>query len=236
MLNPNTGPSSGGSHVVITGTGLGSVTAVHFGSTPATTFTVESATEVAATSPPGQGAVDVTVTGTGGTSAVSNTDLFYYADVGACAPRVMAISPRSGPPTGGTLVTITGLGFDASASHAPVVYFGTIEATNVSVVNSTTITADSPAGNVGAVAVTVVTQGGVSGTSAADVYTYALDGPRVMSVESYGVRGQATSLVITLNQALEAGPADSVSNYRLVGHGAAGSRSRRRSTTRPRIR
>lgn len=69
--------------MLITGTGLGTVTAVDFGSTPATAFAALSATEVVATSPPGQGTVDVTVTGTGGTSAVSHADLFYYADVGA---------------------------------------------------------------------------------------------------------------------------------------------------------
>ena len=218
-INPSTGPTSGGSHVLITGTGLGNVTAVLFGSTPATAFTLESATEVVATSPPGLGTVDVTVTGAGGTSALSHSDVFSYADAGALAPRVMAISPRTGLPSGGTLVTITGLGFDPSARPAPAVYFGKIEATNVSVVNSTTITADSPAGSVGAVDVTVVTPGGVSGTSGADVFTYAQDGPRITSVESYGVCAQPTSLVITLNQVLDAGPADSVSNYRLVGHG-----------------
>ena len=50
--------------------------------------------------------------------------------------------PTSGPEAGGTLVTISGTSF----TGATVVDFGTTAATNLSVVNDTTITADSPAG------------------------------------------------------------------------------------------
>jgi hypothetical protein len=54
---------------------------------------------------------------------------------------------------------------------ATLVDFGTTPATGVTVVNSTTITADSPAGS-GVVDVNVTTPGGKSATSSADQFTY----------------------------------------------------------------
>ena len=83
------------------------------------------------------------------------------------APTVTGLSPTSGPAAGGTLVTITGTGF----TGATAVDFGTTPATNVTVVNDTTITADSPAGT-GIVDVTVTTPGGHVGHLAADQFTY----------------------------------------------------------------
>ena len=64
-------------------------------------------------------------------------------------------------------MTITGTGF----TGATAVEFGTTAATSVTVVNDTTITADSPAGT-GVVDVTVTTPGGTSATSPADQFTY----------------------------------------------------------------
>ena len=98
------------------------------------------------------GAVDVTVTTPGGTSATSPADLFFYSAPGAVAPRVSAISPQFGSPGGGTLVTITGSGYSPGGSAT--VFFGQTAATNVTIISPTTITAQSPAGT-GAVNVTV---------------------------------------------------------------------------------
>jgi hypothetical protein len=76
------------------------------------------------------------------------------------------VSPNSGTTAGGTAVTITGTNFAAGAS----VTIGGTAAANVVVVNGTTITATTPAGSAGAVAVTV-TVNGQSG-SLANGYTY----------------------------------------------------------------
>ena len=81
-------------------------------------------------------------------------------------PTVSSVSPNNGPTAGGTAVTITGTNFAAGAT----VTFGGTAATNVVVVNSTTITATTPAGSAGAVTVTV-TVNGQSG-SLANGYTY----------------------------------------------------------------
>ena len=82
---------------------------------------------------------------------------------------VTGVSPTAGPVAGDTFVTITGSNF----AGATAVDFGTVAATNVTVINSTTITADSPAGT-GVVDVTVTTAGGQSATSAADQFTYVV--------------------------------------------------------------
>src|SRR5262249_59433754 len=81
-VNPNTGPTSGGTSVTITGTNFSGATAVSFGSNAAASFTVNSATQITATSPAGMGTVDVKVTNENGTSATSSGDRFTYGPVG----------------------------------------------------------------------------------------------------------------------------------------------------------
>ena len=80
-ISPATGPAAGGTSVTITGTDFTGGTIVDFGTTPATSVVVDSATEITATSPAGSGTVNVTVTGPGGVSATSSADEFTY---GAC--------------------------------------------------------------------------------------------------------------------------------------------------------
>ena len=70
---------------------------------------------------------------------------------GCSTPTVTSVAPNTGPDTGGTSVTITGTNFVATASAT----FGGVAATNVVVVNTTTITATTPAHAAGAVDVIV---------------------------------------------------------------------------------
>lgn len=74
-------------------------------------------------------------------------------------PTVVAINPPSGPLAGGTAVTISGAGFTSGSA----VTIGGTQATNVVFVNSSTLTATTPAGAQGLVDVTVTTVNG-SGT------------------------------------------------------------------------
>ncbi|BBH18909.1 hypothetical protein Back11_02540 [Paenibacillus baekrokdamisoli] len=62
----------------MTGSNLSGATAVTFGATAATSFTVDSATQITAIAPAGSGTVDVRVTTTGGTSATSAADQYTY--------------------------------------------------------------------------------------------------------------------------------------------------------------
>lgn len=77
-LSPTGGPTLGGTTVTITGTNLSGATAVSFGSTPATSFAVDSATQITALAPAHTaGTVDVTVTTPGGTSSTTGTGNDY---------------------------------------------------------------------------------------------------------------------------------------------------------------
>jgi 6-phosphogluconolactonase (cycloisomerase 2 family) len=77
-INPSQGPDTGGTSVVITGANFSNATAVNFGSTPASSFVINSNSQITAISPPGTGIVDVTVTTSLGTSATSSADQFTY--------------------------------------------------------------------------------------------------------------------------------------------------------------
>jgi hypothetical protein len=75
---PNIGENAGGTSVTITGTNLTAATAVKFGISAATTYSINSATQISATSPPGSGIVNVTVTTAAGKSAIGPADQFTY--------------------------------------------------------------------------------------------------------------------------------------------------------------
>jgi hypothetical protein len=188
-VSPGAGPTAGSTSVTITGTNLGSATAVDFGTTQAT-ITNDTATSITATSPAGSaGTVDVTVTTPGGTSATSNADKFSYDP----KPTVSGVSPNAGPTAGGNSVTITGTGFVSGAT----VKFGTASATGVTFNTATSITATAPAGSAGTVDVTVTTPGGTSTTSSADHYTYE-SAPTVSGVNpTAGPTAGGTPVTIT---------------------------------------
>lgn len=77
-LSPKSGPRSGGTHVIIKGGIFTQATAVLFGSTPATSFTLDSATRITAVAPPGTGTANVSVQTASGTSAPSQHSIFSY--------------------------------------------------------------------------------------------------------------------------------------------------------------
>ena len=187
-LATTSGPSAGGTSVVITGTGFTGASAVVFGSTSATGFTVNSATQITATAPAGSaGTVDITVTTTGGTSATGAGDQFTYV----AAPTVTSLATTSGPSAGGTSVVITGTGF----TGASAVVFGSTSATGFTVNSATQITATAPAGSAGTVDVTVTTPGGTSATSAADQFTYVAP-PTITSISSTKGNGSYNATVL----------------------------------------
>jgi serine/threonine protein kinase len=151
-VSPATGPTAGGTLVTINGTNLADATMVSFGGV-AGMISSDSGKQIAVSSPPGKGTVDVMVTTPGGTSTAG---MFTYS---ATAPRpphpvVTGISPASGAAAGGTSVTITGTGL----SGASGVSFGGAAGT-ITGDSDTRITAKSPPGK-GTVTVTVTAPGG----------------------------------------------------------------------------
>lgn len=146
-VNPRKGSLRGGTLVTVAGSNFVDGTVVTFGGVPAAHVTVVSPTSITAWAPTtglgGQGAqaagpqvVDIVVTNPDGqTSTLSGA---YTYDL--VAPTVSSVSPSSGTTAGGTRVTIKGTEFDAGA----VVLFGTAAATDVTLVNSTQLTAIVP--------------------------------------------------------------------------------------------
>jgi IPT/TIG domain len=166
-LEPHEGPAAGGTSVTILGTGFTGATAVKFGTTAASSFTVNFETVITAVSPPGSNTVDVTVTTPEGTSPTSEGDRFSYG------PTVSKVEPNKGFTSGGTSVRIVGTGL----GRVGKVRFGATAAASFTANSETEVTAISPAGEPGTVDVTVTAPEGTSPTNSADKFTYA---PKLM--------------------------------------------------------
>jgi|GEM_PF-2359059 len=95
---------------------------------------------------------------------------------------VSSVTPAAGPPSGGTEVTIAGSNFDSDST----VTFGGNAATDVTYVDGGTLTALTPAGEEGAVDVSVVGRYGTRGTLA-DGFTYRMPSLTVTVVDRDGV-------------------------------------------------
>src|SRR5215831_16706710 len=110
------------------------VTAVHFGTTPATSFTVNSPTQITATAPAGTGTVNVRVTtSAGGQSATAVVNQFTYP--AAAVPTITNLNPNTGPAAGGTSVVITGTDLTGVTS----VTFGGAPATGITANTATSV-------------------------------------------------------------------------------------------------
>lgn len=93
FISPNYGALTGGTVVTITGINFMNATTVLFGSTPATTFTIDSDTQITAVSPSHQlGSVDITVVGIG-ISAISSADQFTFQLIPTTT--VLTMAPNS---------------------------------------------------------------------------------------------------------------------------------------------
>jgi beta-mannanase len=161
---PNSGSSSGGTSVTVTGTGFTGATKVTFAGSAGTNLTVVNDSTINVISPAHAiGAVNVVVTTPTGMTSGAGVGHFTYV-----GPAVASVLPNSGPPAGGTRVTVVGSGF----TGATKVTFGTAPGTNLTVVNDSTITVTSPAHAAAVVHVLVTTQNGSSTAVVADHFTY----------------------------------------------------------------
>ena len=175
-IRPDSGPTTGGTTVTLTGTNFTGVTSVRFGTVAASSFTVDSATSISAVTADGMaGTVNVTVTTPGGTSPTNSVDHFTFV---VPPPSVTGISPTSGPSTGGTKLTISGV----NLKGATAVDFGTEPASSFTVRSNSSVTAVAPASAPAEVDVTVTTGGGRSATGAADRFTFLPPRPTVTTL------------------------------------------------------
>ncbi len=139
--------------MTLTGTDLTGTTSVTFGGVAATDVVVVDASTVTAVAPGHvAGLVDVVLTTVGGSATLA--DGFTYV----AAPTLTAVSPDTGPVAGGTTVTLTGTGLTGTTD----VTFDGVPATDVVVVDDSTVTVTTPAHAVGVVDVTLATPGGAA--------------------------------------------------------------------------
>jgi hypothetical protein len=155
---PDGGTPTGGTKVMLAGSGFTGATGVLFGSTPATSFQVVQDNVIMAFSPAGTGTVPVSVTLASAQSVVIGSYTYF---------GVTRISPTSGPVTGGTAVTITGQGF----TNVHGVAFGLLKALSFTVVSPTQINAVSPEG-LGTVSVQVLNGFAASDSVTGSLFTY----------------------------------------------------------------
>ena len=159
-VTPLQGSILGGTQITINGTNLTGTTAVKIGGVACTNLQVLSPTLVKAVTPAGTaGEFALTVITAAGT-------LFAPAPFTYVQLSISSVSPNEGIYSGGTAITITGSFLNGASS----VKVGGVSATDVVAVNSTTVTAVTPAGSIGPASVEVT---GAKGTATASgAFTY----------------------------------------------------------------
>jgi hypothetical protein len=179
-VTPSSGPTSGGTPLIITGSGFtpGAIVTIgqghgRSGALPVADVKVVSPDEITAVTPGGAkaGTWGVYIADAGGYSATGSGDSFTYAAV----PTVSSVTPDSGPVSGGTPISITGTGFatGATVTFAQSGGSASITATDVKVYSPTRITAVAGGGaQAGTWNVLVTTAGGTSTGTPGDAFTY----------------------------------------------------------------
>jgi hypothetical protein len=159
-VNPDNGPTTGGTIVVVTGKNFAAPLTINFGSVPATSFNINSATQITVLSPSSAtaGPTDIRVTKGADVSPVNPKAKFTYV---ASTPKITQVAPNSGSTFGGTEITITGLGL-SGATCPGAVKFGAVTAQVCTVVNDTTITVTSPPNLAGPTVISITTVNGTS--------------------------------------------------------------------------
>ncbi len=186
---PDGGNGSGGTRVLLSGSGFTDAQGVSFGSTPAISFKVLQDDAIEAVSPAGSGETTITVTTSGG-SKMSIGGFSYFG--------VTSVDTSSGPAEGGTAVAIHGYGL----TDVKDVAFGLLPAASYKVVSPTEIDAVAPPG-VGTVDVQVVDDAALSDPITADSFKY-LGGPASLSGIAEGTGPDAPMVfAASLSNAIE---------------------------------
>ncbi len=159
---------SGGT-VTLTGANYVGVKAVTFGSHPASSFKVNSATSISAVVPAlkiRKGCQPQVVTEAGGSAPRPINEVECIPE--GPAPTVKKLTPNKGPSGGGQVLTVTGTGFAGVTG----VMVGGAAATQVRASSESSVSVVVPAHAEGSADVVVSTPNGTSPTSTKDVFKY----------------------------------------------------------------
>jgi len=163
-ISPTRGLITGGTSVVITGTNLTGATAVMFGATSASSYTVNTATQITSISPAGSvGTIDITVTTAGGTSATGSGDQFTYLTPGTWTGTTDTNWGTGTNWSGGSVPTsATDVTIPSGLTNYPTISATTsADCNNLTVISGGSLTIESTASGTGSLI--------VSGTPTGDV-------------------------------------------------------------------
>ena len=155
-VSPGEGPAAGGTAVIIEGEGFVAGAVVRIGGFQALEVAVHAHDRITAVTPEGQaGPVDVVVVNPDGQVGNLPAGFFYTPP-----PVILSLQPTTGTVAGGEWVIINGSGFRAGAR----VDFGARPVQQVQVMDAARIRVQTPAHEIGRVAVTVTNVDGYSDT------------------------------------------------------------------------
>ncbi|MHC4821742.1 MAG: IPT/TIG domain-containing protein, partial [Planctomycetota bacterium] len=147
LVGPALSPLAGGVTLTVNGTDFRDGATVYVGGSSATNVSINSPSEITCTTPAhAAGSVTVVVTDEFGRDSNATAGHSYVGP-----PTLSNVTPDLSPLAGGVEITITGSGFRDGAT----VSLGGIAATDVDVVNATTITCMTPANTVGGMDIVV---------------------------------------------------------------------------------
>jgi hypothetical protein len=156
-ISPTSGPTTGGTQVIITGTGFLATSKVFFGGVAATVVGIPTFTSITVLTPAlPAGAADVKVVNPDTQQSILAGGFVAQAPASPSAPTITSIIPNSGPTTGGTVVTLSGTNFQPTSQ----VLIGGFAATISGTPTANSITVVTPALPAGAADVKVVNSDG----------------------------------------------------------------------------
>ncbi|MGI6285534.1 IPT/TIG domain-containing protein [Neomoorella humiferrea] len=180
-ITPANGPMTGGTWVTVNGSYFAPGAQVYFDDEPALEVTFSSSSKLLVKTPPRatSGKVDVKVVNPDGQQYMKVAAFLYDPVV---TEVITGEEGRTGSTTGGQWITVKGSGFQNNL----ILYIGSNPATQVTVsADGQTITALTPPGTVGKVAVKVVNPDGGTGilpATDANTFTYRLSQPEITAV------------------------------------------------------
>ena len=154
QVTPREVPETGGTPVLITGTGFEEESTVTIGGEEAETIYIDDE-HLIAIAPVGAGNADLVVQNSDGTSTTL-TDVVTFVIPVLDPPILTAVSPQTGPIAGQTQVTLSGAGFVDGAT----ILFGMRPAGQTVVVSENEVTVRSPIGQIGSADITVINPDG----------------------------------------------------------------------------
>jgi hypothetical protein len=164
-ITPAEGTPLGGTAVTILGTGFQAnspgANTVTFNNVAATSITTVDDNTITCVTPSRDGLATVKVSNSNGAGTLVDGFLFYPR------PTLTAVTPDTGSSAGGVAMTLTGSGFLDNFPGTNTVRVDGVAATNVVVVNDTTITCVSPETGAGPVNVSVQNANGTASLSGA---------------------------------------------------------------------